>query len=91
MHYGAPFAATQDPSSGGVYHAFAAGDLFDRIDVPPHGVLECVLQWNDPWGASSNDYDLELWDMDLSPPALIEESTNVQSGTQNPFEGLNAV
>ena len=86
-HYTAPFRATA--TSDGTLHSFAAGatpDTFARMDVAPGGVVQCVLQWNDPWGASANDYDLELWDLDQSPPALIDASENVQSGTQNPLE-----
>src|SRR5437016_14362207 len=75
------------PSSGDLYHDFAASgaaDTFDRMEIAPGQTLDCVLQWTDPWGASSNDYDLELWDLDQNPAKLLEASTNVQSGAQDP-------
>jgi len=91
VHYGATFHGVTDPSSGKLYHDFAtsgAADTFDRLEIAPGKTLECVLQWNDPWGASTNDYDLELWDLDRSPAALLEASTNVQNGTQDPLEEI---
>jgi Subtilase family/Fibronectin type III domain len=43
-----------------------------------------TLQWSDPWGASNNDYDLFL--VNSSGTTIIAQSTNTQSGTQDPFE-----
>src|SRR2546428_276406 len=91
IHYGAAFQGATDPSSGALYHDFAASgaaDTFDRIEIAPGQTLDCVLQWNDPWGVSANDYDLELWDLDQNPTKLLEASTNVQSGTQDPLEEI---
>ena len=36
------------------------------------------LQWNDPWGASTNDYDLLMYDRTAGSPYLM--STNRQNG-----------
>jgi hypothetical protein len=91
VHYGATFQPATDPQTGATYHNFGtavAPDLFDRIDVQPGAIIECVLQWNDQWGLSSNDYDLELWNLDVNPPTLLEASNNVQNGSQNPLEEL---
>src|SRR5262249_32739161 len=62
---------------------------FDEIDVPDGKTLDCVLQWNDPFGASTNDYDLAVYDLTKSPPLLITDSTNPQTGTQDPFETVS--
>ena len=43
-----------------------------------------ILNWSDPQGASSNDYDLFL--MNSALDSVFAASTNVQNGTQNPFE-----
>jgi hypothetical protein len=45
-----------------------------------------TLQWSDPWGQSSNDYDLYL----LNPRGteVVLASTDFQSGNGDPFEGL---
>ena len=56
-HYAATFR-------GNDLHDFSGtGDTFDDIIVGPGDTLDCVLQWNDPFGASANDYDLEFYDM----------------------------
>ena len=86
--YSAQFNPTTTPD--GEFHNFGGGDLFDRIDVPPGRSLLCVLQWNDRFGSSSNDYELELWDLGASPNALIDLSGNVQNGSQDPFEAVAA-
>src|SRR5579884_233469 len=45
-----------------------------------------ILNWADPQGASTNDYDLFL----VSSTGVIKaSSTNIQNGTQNPFEFIN--
>lgn len=44
-----------------------------------------VLQWADPLGASSNDYDLFLVDAN---GAVLTSSTNTQDGTQDPIESI---
>ncbi len=45
-----------------------------------------TLNWADPQGASSNDYDLFLVS---STGAVKASSTNLQIGGQNPFEQIN--
>jgi len=65
---------------GHTLHNFG-GQTFNRVlDVTP--VLD--LFWSDPIGASSNDYDLFV--LNSAGTAVIAASTNVQSGSQNPFE-----
>ncbi len=45
------------------------------------------LTWSDSYGASSNDYDLFL----VSSTGTVKaSSTNIQSGTQNPYEQLSS-
>lgn len=46
--------------------------------------LRVFLQWDDAFGASANDYNLYLYrDSDSS---LVAQSTNAQTGSQNPAE-----
>ncbi len=46
------------------------------------------LKWADPMGKSTNDYDLFL----VSAAGVVKaSSTNIQSGTQDPFEGFSAI
>lgn len=42
------------------------------------------LNWSDPLGASSNDYDLFI--LNNAATTVVASSTNVQSGTQDPYE-----
>src|SRR5439155_19527743 len=48
------------------------------------GAVVIYLQWNDPFGASGNDYDLILFDN--STGALLTASSDFQSGSQDPTE-----
>ncbi len=66
---------------------------FGTVSAPVNGdIIKAVgevynLNWSDPWGASSNDYDLFL----VSAAGKVKSSsTNVQTGTQNPYEEISA-
>jgi hypothetical protein len=67
-------------------HDFGAGDVGQSVLIPPGGAFEAVLQWSDPFGGSRNDYDLIL--VRSSDGALLAFSSNLQTGSQNPFERL---
>lgn len=79
--------------------------LFDPlVGVASNEIVQVYLSWNDPTGASSNDYDLFLVPLSckgtpvarqlptgpctISGPPLAY-SANMQSGTQNPVESLS--
>ena len=47
-----------------------------------------TLSWADPLGASGNDYDLFL--LDSTGTTVISASTNVQDGSQDPWEVVSA-
>jgi GEVED domain-containing protein/subtilase family protein/fibronectin type III domain protein len=66
---------------------------FGTVSAPVNGdIIKAVgevynLNWSDPWGASTNDYDLFL----VSSAGKVKgSSTNVQTGTQNPYEQVTA-
>jgi type II secretory pathway pseudopilin PulG len=46
-----------------------------------------VLQWNDKFGSSGNDYDLYLFDM--SDWSVLANSTYIQNGTDDPLEAFS--
>jgi hypothetical protein len=48
------------------------------------GTAPASLAWSDPLGGSSNDYDLYILNSTLT--TIITSSTNVQTGTQDPYE-----
>ncbi|MGQ0794037.1 MAG: S8 family peptidase [Deltaproteobacteria bacterium] len=66
---------------------FASGggsDAAMRIQIPPLQTVLVVLQWNDPFGNSSNDYDLFLFNP--STGEVIDSSVDVQNGDDDPIE-----
>jgi hypothetical protein len=67
-------------------HDFGGGDASNQVTVDTPFFF--TLQWADPQDASSNDYDLYLLDSTLS--TVLDASTNVQDGTQDPFEILDS-
>ncbi len=53
----------------------------------PNNFIVVVLQWNDPFGGSSNNYDLFLLDDERNPLSCETcISTEPQNGSQNPIE-----
>ena len=77
---------TLDASSIGA-HAWNPLDLA----LPPGARLVVVLTWNDPYGSSSNDYDLYLYPLSgnaLASSVSLACSISPQTGTQPPIEEL---
>jgi len=68
---------------GYTLHNFFGGQLFNRL-LTAAGVLD--LQWSDPFGASSNDYDLFV--LNSGGTAVTFSSTDIQNGTQDPIEEI---
>ncbi len=78
-HRFSPTAATADALGLGPQN-------FDPLFLVAGGIVIIQLQWNDPFGASANDYDLFLFrDSDA---ALVAQSIDEQSGAQNPTEAV---
>jgi hypothetical protein len=77
------------PGPSGFLHDFAGGDEFNDMVVAPGGTVRCFLQWNDPFGQSGNDYDLFL--IERSTGTVVDSSTNVQDGLQDPKEDVSFV
>jgi uncharacterized repeat protein (TIGR01451 family) len=46
-----------------------------------------TLKWSDPQGGSANDYDLYV--LDPTASTVLAASTNAQTGTQDPVEGVS--
>ncbi len=70
---------------GNTIHDFAqgGGDNTNAVVVPGGGTLTCILQWNDPFGASGNDYDIFLLDEQRNALAV---GVNPQDGDDDPLE-----
>ena len=105
------FAATPPGTTTNVtsdYENFGANNkginYYDPVvTLPPGAAITVFLVWNDPVGASTNDYDLFLVPLSCSgnstqtglpiPPCSISgppvgSSVNVQSGAQDPMEDM---
>ncbi len=73
--------------NGSNWHDFSSGISSSKnlyVDIPPGGEVTVVLQWNDPWDASGNDYDLYL--KDCSRGEELASSKNSQDGKGVPLE-----
>ncbi len=82
-HYEAPFRA----SPGSRYHDFSEAGGVDNtngVTIPPGGSLVCVLQWDNPFGNATDDYDLLLVphnrNVVVASEDVIAASDNVQNG-----------
>ena len=65
---------------GGVtFNTVGTGGSSRRVD----------LFWSDPLGASTNDYDLFI--LDSTGATVLRSSTNIQNGTQNPYESTSTL
>ena len=78
-------ATSPIPETGRV-HSFN-GTNYDTCTGGSQGRVD--LFWSDPWGASTNDYDLFV--LDATGTKVVESSTSVQIGSQNPYESVSGL
>lgn len=71
---------------GGNVHDFDPGLAVSQSDTITGDGILTNLHWSDPLGASGNDYDLFI--INDAGTAVIGSSTNIQSGTQDPYEAI---
>jgi subtilisin family serine protease len=77
-----------DPDGDDV-HNFGSTDETQTISATAGERIVVGLRWDDPWGASSNDYDLFLIDRTLT--TVLDASVGLQTGTQDPVEVVGIV
>jgi len=77
-----PVDISTPPDPPLIVHDFGGGIIADTITGQPPFAIS--LQWSDPQGGSSNDYDLYM--LDSTGSTIIASSTSFQTGTQDPFE-----
>lgn len=75
---------------GNGFHDFSAGTSTNDKDlyavVPDGETITIILQWDDPFGSSANDYDLCLYDVvEINP---IKKSEFEQNGDDLPGEAI---
>src|SRR5206468_12447352 len=62
---------------------------YNVISLPQNGEVAIFLSWSDPFGASSNNYDLYL--VQQSTGRVVASSTDVQNGRQDPVEAIDYI
>ena len=86
--YAAGSALVVDGQTLGTRHDFGSG--VEENEVRGFGIIgvsSIILQWADPLGASTNDYDLFLVDEN---GGVVASSTDTQDGTQDPIEIISS-
>ncbi len=79
-HWGGTYT---DANLDGI-HEFGPGDPFNDLYTTGNQI-RLTLVWDDPWGASSNDYDLAIRNSGLT---RVFWTGNRQDGTQDPWEQI---
>ena len=75
------------PDDGYPYaHDYGGGDIGNTFVLPANRTIITILQWNNRWGQSGDDFDLVL--ARSSDGAVLTRSNNVQDGDDYPWEGL---
>lgn len=64
--------------------AGGSSDVGMTYEIPGGGLAAFFLQWSDPFGSSSNDYDLFI--VDSFSGDILDSGTNPQNGNDDPFE-----
>ncbi len=82
-HYQAPFSGYMD--HGYAWHDFQGsnGSRDLKFSAPAHAAGHIVLQWDDPFSESSNNYDLFLYNDQMRE---IGRSVKIQDGDDDPME-----
>jgi subtilisin family serine protease len=92
-HYRGLFTDTD----GDTFHEFDASLGLSMVDnsgetlnvtISPFSTVGILLQWDDPFGAATNNYDLCVHVPPDIPSSPLFCSMDPQTGTQNPAEGI---
>ena len=74
-------------TKSGTIHNFGTVGSPVNGDIIKSKGLAYNMNWSDPWGASTNDYDLFV----VSASGTVKaSSTNIQAGSGNPYEQISA-
>ncbi|MFC1787397.1 S8 family serine peptidase, partial [Halobacteriota archaeon] len=77
------------PISGSTQHDFSHGGTtpYLYLQMQAGGSVRIVLQWNDQFGYSGNDYDLGLYSFNSA--SYVAASVNTQNGDDDPLEFIS--
>jgi len=82
-HWGGNF---YDPDGDG-FANFSGTDETNDFPTYEGQRVTIGMVWDDPWGASANDYDLYVWRLDTLD--IVYYSINVQDGDDDPSESIS--
>lgn len=71
---------------GDGYHSFN-GSTGIPLEIQPGGRVKLHLQWDDPYSAASNDFDLFIHDLQSDSDVAI--GNKVQTGEEKPYEKID--
>ena len=86
LHYQGSWKAGNQAGPNQTYQDFGGGDQAINITLFPDEYIIATLQWDDPWGQATTDYDLLLTESRSGKVLGISNFT--QNGTADPFEHL---
>lgn len=66
---------------------WSAGDERNSVTLGAREPIIVAIRWADPWGASTNDYSLQL----LNGATVVASSDDLQAGYGDPFEIIEYV
>jgi hypothetical protein len=84
---GGPAGPPLPAGAMGSLHNFG-GQNFNVLTVAAGGNNPINLYWSDPLGGSSNDYD--LFRLSADGTTVTASSTNIQNGSQDPYEQIGS-
>jgi hypothetical protein len=87
FHDGGPAGPDYDDEPNARIHVFDGMVTLNTVDRA-EGSEHADLFWDDPPGASTNDYDLFLVD---THGRVIKSSTTSQTGSQSPYESIDGI
>lgn len=84
QHWAGPFTDRNNNS----IHEFTSGVEDNGRNYRTGDLILVSLRWDDPWGESCNDYDVELFGPDGS---LVRASRTIQTCKSDPIEGMQVL
>ncbi len=83
-HYQGEFTPLLGASNIHDFSGAGIGEPYLYINLDDGEGIRVVMQWDEPFGAAASDYDVYLYSFTTNE--LVASSTNLQSGSENPFE-----
>jgi Subtilase family/Secretion system C-terminal sorting domain len=86
-HYQGSYSPISATNSQHNFGAVSGSGPYLYLNMSDGGNVRLILQWNDLFGTSTNDYNLLLYSWTLN--AVVGASTTMQNGDDDPIEFIN--